>query len=137
MAQKSAPPGNLCPLACVAKRADSTVTVETPVLEHAPEPPMTQLSASPCTPGTQRLVLSVAEAANALGISDDLVYELTERGELPCLHFGRRKVIPRQAIELVIAQALRNFDPAVLVSTLAGWRQVKGETSMAARGGAG
>ncbi len=39
---------------------------------------------------TERLVLSVAETAEALGLSDDLVYELTETGELPCLRFGRR-----------------------------------------------
>ena len=32
-----------------------------------------------------RLVLSVAEAAGALGVSDDLVYQLLQRGELPCI----------------------------------------------------
>jgi excisionase family DNA binding protein len=59
---------------------------------------------------TDRLVLSVAEAAEALGVSDDLVYELTERGELPCLRFGRRKVIPRRAIELLVEAAIADFD---------------------------
>lgn len=66
----------------------------------------------------ERLVLSVAETAEALGISDDLVYELMHRGELPCLHFGRRKVIPRRAIELVIRAAMSDFDPAALLVTL-------------------
>lgn len=56
-------------------------------------------------------MLSIAEAADALGLSDDLVYDLTERGELPCLRFGRRKVIPRQAIELVVQHALEHFNP--------------------------
>lgn len=65
-----------------------------------------------------RLVLSVAETAEALGISDDLVYELMHRGELPCLHFGRRKVIPRRAIDLVIRTAMRDFDPEALLATL-------------------
>ena len=59
---------------------------------------------------TDRLVLSVAEAAEALGVSDDLVYELTERGDPPCLRFGRRKVIPRQAIELLMESAVADYD---------------------------
>lgn len=59
---------------------------------------------------TDRLVLSVAEAAEALGVSDDLVYELTERGELPCLRFGRRKLIPWRAVELLVKAAIGNFD---------------------------
>ncbi len=59
---------------------------------------------------TDRLVLSVAEAAEALGVSDDLVYELTERGDLPCLRFGRRKLIPRRAVELLVEAAIADFD---------------------------
>ena len=67
---------------------------------------------------TERLVLSVAEAAEALGLSDDLVYELTETGELPCLRFGRRKVIPRRAVDLIIERALEHFDAEVVVRKL-------------------
>lgn len=66
----------------------------------------------------ERLVLSIAEVARALGVSDDLVYELTERGELPCLRFGRRKVVPRQAIDLIISRALANFDPVAVLSSI-------------------
>jgi excisionase family DNA binding protein len=62
-------------------------------------------------PRSDAVVLSVAEAADVLGISDDLVYELVARGELPCLHLGRRRVIPRRAIELVIERAMEGFDP--------------------------
>ena len=58
----------------------------------------------------ESIVISVSEAAELLGVSDDLVYELTQRGELPCVRFGRRKVIPRRAIELVVEAALANFD---------------------------
>ncbi len=67
---------------------------------------------------TDSLVLSVGEAAAALGVSDDLVYELTERGELPCLRFGRRKVIPRRAIELLVESAIADFDPTAVVTSL-------------------
>lgn len=56
--------------------------------------------------GDERLVLTVRQAADALGVSDDLVYELTARGEIPCLRLGRRRVIPRRAIELMLEQAM-------------------------------
>lgn len=64
---------------------------------------------------SDRLVLSVAEAAAALGVSDDLVYELVARGDLPCLRFGRRKVIPRVAIDLLIRKSMRDFDPDLVL----------------------
>ena len=56
-----------------------------------------------------KLVLSIAEAAEVLGVSDDLIYELTARGELPCLRLGRRKVIPAIAIQAVIDGCLDGF----------------------------
>ena len=59
---------------------------------------------------TGGLVLSIREAAEALGVSDDLVYEMTARGEIPCLRLGRRRVIPRRAVELMIERSLEEFD---------------------------
>jgi excisionase family DNA binding protein len=52
-----------------------------------------------------RLTLTVDEAAQVLGISRALAYELVARGELPSLRLGRRIVIPRRALELVLSQA--------------------------------
>lgn len=69
---------------------------------------------------TERLVLSVAEAAEVLHVSDDLVYELTERGELPCLRLGRRKVIPRKAVEQLVEFATDGFDPSAAFTSLRG-----------------
>jgi len=45
-----------------------------------------------------RLVLTVREAAELLGISKDLAYELIARGELPALRLGRRVVVPTRAL---------------------------------------
>jgi excisionase family DNA binding protein len=59
---------------------------------------------------TGRLVLSIREAAEALGVSDDLVYEMTARGEIPSLQLGRRRVVPLRAIELLIERSLETFD---------------------------
>jgi excisionase family DNA binding protein len=52
---------------------------------------------------SRRLTLSVAEAAELLGISRALAYELVARGELPSLQFGRRLVVPWRAIERLLA----------------------------------
>jgi excisionase family DNA binding protein len=65
-----------------------------------------------------KLVLSIAEAAEALGVSDDLIYELTERGEIPCLRLGRRKVVPMRAVEAILEECLDGFDPRHVSATL-------------------
>lgn len=65
-----------------------------------------------------KLVFSVAEAAKALGVSDDLIYELTERGVLPCLRLGRRKVLPVRVIEAVLEECLDDFKPAQVLASL-------------------
>jgi excisionase family DNA binding protein len=64
------------------------------------------------------LVLSVGEAAEALGVSDDLIYELIARGELPCLPLGRRKLVHRLAVELLVSRAMDNFEPDVVLAVL-------------------
>ncbi len=66
-----------------------------------------------------RLIVSVAVAAEMLGISDDLVYELIEREQLPCLRLGRRRLIPRRAIELLVESAMSGFQPEIVLSVLA------------------
>ena len=65
------------------------------------------------------LFVPVREAASLLGISDDLVYDLVHRGELPCATFGSKRMIPRRAIDLLHDQALDGFDPAALLVGLA------------------
>ena len=56
----------------------------------------------------RRLTLSVTEAAELLGISRALAYELVARGELPSLQFGRRLVVPWRAIERLLASCEEN-----------------------------
>jgi excisionase family DNA binding protein len=45
-----------------------------------------------------RLVVSVSEAAELLGISRGLAYESARAGQLPSLRLGRRLVVPRAAL---------------------------------------
>jgi len=45
-----------------------------------------------------RLVVTVTEAAELLGISRGLAYELARAGQLPSLRLGRRLVVPHAAL---------------------------------------
>ena len=50
----------------------------------------------------QRLVYSVAEAGALLGISRAFAYELVARGELPVIRLGRRRLVPKAALEALL-----------------------------------
>jgi len=62
------------------------------------------------TQGGDRLTLTVEEAAAALGISRASGYEAARRGEIPCIRIGRRILVPRIALDRLLAAALP--DPA-------------------------
>ena len=47
---------------------------------------------------SERLVYSVGEAAELLGISRAFAYELLARGELPVIRLGRRRLVPKVAL---------------------------------------
>lgn len=51
-----------------------------------------------------RLTLSVEEAAQLLGISRALAYELVAQHRLPSLRLGRRIVVPRRALVALVEQ---------------------------------
>lgn len=63
--------------------------------------------------------VSIPDCAEALGVSERLVYELVARGELPAVALGRRKVVPIRALDLIEERALEGFDPAQVLTTLA------------------
>lgn len=55
----------------------------------------------------EALLVSVEEAARALGVGRDLVYELMASGGLPKVKLGRRTLVPAQALaDWVNRQAL-------------------------------
>jgi excisionase family DNA binding protein len=49
-----------------------------------------------------RLTMTVNEAAQALGISRTLAYEMVRSGELPSLRLGRRVVVPVRTLERML-----------------------------------
>lgn len=59
-------------------------------MAHHLEPVPSLRSPSPPT----RLTLSIAEAAELVGISRTTAYELAQSGELPTVRLGRRILVP-------------------------------------------
>ncbi len=51
---------------------------------------------------TKRLTVSVAEAAEMLGISKSAAYEYARTGELPTVRMGRRLLVPTKALEALL-----------------------------------
>ena len=64
----------------------------------------------------RRLSLTVMEAAEVLGISRTLAYELVARGELPSLRMGRRIVVPRRALEALLEAGMPTRRPSGMTS---------------------
>ena len=52
----------------------------------------------------ERLVYTVAEAGEMLGISRAFAYELVARGELPVIRLGRR-LVPKAGLLALVRQA--------------------------------
>lgn len=66
---------------------------------------MTTLHRTPHNPD-ERLVYTVAEAGELLGISRAFAYELVARGELPVIRLGRRCLVPKVALLALVGQGL-------------------------------
>ena len=53
----------------------------------------------------EKLVLTVQQAAEVLGISRPTAYLAIQAGEIPHIRIGRRILIPRAALERKLAEA--------------------------------
>ncbi len=56
---------------------------------------------NPIPPG--RVLLSIAETAYALNVSRWMVYSLCDRGVLESVYQGRRRYVPREALDAYVA----------------------------------
>jgi excisionase family DNA binding protein len=52
-----------------------------------------------------RITLTVEEAAELLGISRGLAYQLVAQGDIPSVRLGRRIVVPRRALDALLDTA--------------------------------
>ena len=53
----------------------------------------------------EKLVLTVEQTAEILGISRPTAYEAIQTGEIPHIRIGRRILIPRVALDRKLAEA--------------------------------
>jgi excisionase family DNA binding protein len=51
----------------------------------------------------ERLTFTVEEAAKRLGISRNFAYRAVSRGEIPSVRIGRRLLVPKAALEKLLA----------------------------------
>jgi excisionase family DNA binding protein len=51
----------------------------------------------------ERLTLTVEETARLLGIGRQLAYDKVKTGEIPVIKIGRRLLVPRPALEKLLA----------------------------------
>ncbi|MGO9198394.1 MAG: helix-turn-helix domain-containing protein [Acidimicrobiales bacterium] len=56
-------------------------------------------------PVEQRLVFTVEEAAQLLGISRSFAYEAVQRGDIPSMRIGRRILVPKAALQRFLQTA--------------------------------
>ena len=90
------------------KLADSAVREVTETTEHPIHPIHTaEPSGEAPVTGKQpnreaKLVLTVTEAAEVLGLSRGLAYELVRTGAIPSIRFGRRLVVPKVRLEALL-----------------------------------
>ena len=54
----------------------------------------------------EKIAYSITETADMLGISKSHAYELVKERKLPVLELGRRKVIPKEYLELWIHEKM-------------------------------
>jgi len=56
---------------------------------------------------SQRVTLTVTEAAEKLGISRNSAYEAAKRGEIPTIKIGRLVLVPRDSFDRFLAGQFR------------------------------
>jgi excisionase family DNA binding protein len=100
--------------AAAVKRGIKTVTRHTTVnhrahrLQEVANAPYEQQATShtaQAAQGDQRLTLTIPETCEALGIGETMLRQIIRAGRLPILKIGRRVLIPRQAVEQLVAEA--------------------------------
>jgi excisionase family DNA binding protein len=72
--------------------------------------PGSTAAAGAVAPVEDRLVFTVEEAAQLLGISRSFAYEAVQRGDIPSMRIGRRILVPKAALQRFLAQTGETTD---------------------------
>ena len=65
---------------------------------------------------SERLTMTVEEAAKALGIGRNLAYQQAADGVLPTVRIGRRLLVPREALKELLRPPFHHRPSAGLIS---------------------
>jgi excisionase family DNA binding protein len=57
---------------------------------------------------SDRKTITVPEAGEQLGLGRNAAYEAAKRGEIPTIRIGRRLLVPRNAIDHMLREAMAN-----------------------------
>ena len=60
--------------------------------------------------GTEKLLLTVPEAAEALGVSRSHLYNLIQQGHLPTIRLGASVRVPRRWLEEFVEQQVKAWE---------------------------
>ena len=63
---------------------------------------------------TERLAYSIAEAAEAIGISQDTFYKLIQRGKVHSVLVGKRRLIPRASLLELLGVATEEAEGRII-----------------------
>jgi excisionase family DNA binding protein len=55
---------------------------------------------------TEKLTLSVSEVSKLLGMSRNAVYEAIRQGQIPSIRLGKRILVPRLRLEMLLSQSV-------------------------------
>ena len=58
----------------------------------------------------ERLVYTIEESAEMLGIGRSKAYEAAQTGEIPTIRIGRRLLVPKVALDRMLAEAGQHRD---------------------------
>jgi len=61
----------------------------------------------------ERLTLTISETAKRLGISRGLAYQMAQENRIPVIRFGRRLVVPRKALDELLANPASDLRQAI------------------------
>ena len=71
----------------------------------SPAAPASSTASGAVAPVEDRLVFTVEEAAQLLGISRSFAYEAVQRGDIPSMRIGRRILVPKAALQRYLESA--------------------------------
>jgi excisionase family DNA binding protein len=97
--------GRAFPNAVVAELSGLQVTIDTDRTKAAPATlEQSRRRRREVPPGTEQVLYSVRQVAESLNLSKGTIYLATQSGKLDHIKYGRRILVPKEALEAFVAE---------------------------------